>query len=352
MADARGRSGETVVLLVRHGPRRGRLANYGDDWLKRLSRTKPRLRRRVRVHETGAAQAPSLDDVAAVVFLLADPVRERYPECYAEAAEIARRAGQRGIRVVNPPEALSNTIKSVQARLWKAAGIPCAGCVPFSSPGELEQAIGTLTFPVIVRADLLHAQQFTFVCATAADVRKIATDQFAYPGLVLEFIDPRATHRAVAPESIWARYYHRCRSFVLGRRVLPAAIYFSADPIVSSTTSVWAGYKGRGRWLEPLAPLRGEHRRTVAADVAFARGPSPQPELMRRAANALGLEFGALDFALKADGSVVFWEVNPHPYIAPMRFNTLPLVRQFGWRTPRIYDAIGEFLGDLLEPAG
>jgi hypothetical protein len=352
MPDARAQSGDSVVLLVRHGPRRGRLADYGDDCLRRLARTRPPLRRRIRVHETGAAQPPSLDDVAAVVFLLADPVRERYPACYTEAAEIAGRAEQRGIRMVNPPDTLSNTIKSVQARLWKEAGIPCAGCVPFASPAELEQAIGTLTFPVIVRADLLHAQQFTFVCETPDDVRKIPTDRFAYPGLVLEFIDARATYRATAPESIWARYYHRCRSYVFGQRVLAQAIYFSTDPIVASNTSLWHCYTGRGRWLEPLALVRGDHRRTIAADIAFARKPSPHADLIRRAARALGLEYGAIDFALKADGSAVFWEMNPHPYIPPLRFNTLPLVRQFTWRTPLIHETIGDFLADLLESAG
>jgi hypothetical protein len=188
------------------------------------------------------------------------------------------------------------------------------------------------------------------VCATLDDVRRIPAARFAYPGLVLEFIDSRATHRAVVPESVWARYHHRCRSFVFGRHALPGAIYFSEDPIVASGTSVWAGYKGRGRWLEPMALVRREHRRTVAADVAFARGSSPQPELMQRAANTLSLEYAALDFALKADGGVVFWEANPHPYIPTMRLNSLPLVRQFVWRTPRIYDAIGEFVGDLLGP--
>src|SRR5512146_2158218 len=98
------RSGDGVVLLVRHGPGRGRLDNYGNGWLKRLARTGPDLRRRIRIHETGSGDSPSLDDVAAVVFLLADPVRELYPACYAEASAIAAAATARGIRLVNPPD--------------------------------------------------------------------------------------------------------------------------------------------------------------------------------------------------------------------------------------------------------
>jgi len=341
----------TVALLVRHGPALGRLQRYGDGWLERLGQTRPDLRRRVRIHETGSGATPSLDGVAAVVFLLADPVRELYPACYAEAAGIARCAAERGIRLVNPPDALSNTIKSVQARLWKEAGIPCAACVPFADRAGLERVIGTLRFPVIVRADLLHTQQLTFVCATPDDVRKIPADQFPSPGLVLEFIDSRATYRVAAPESIWARYYHRLRAYVFGRHVVQGAIYFSEGPIVASSTSVWAGYKDCGPWLEPLALLHRDHRRTIAADVAWGRSAPPQPDLLRRAATVLGLEYGALDFARHADGSLVFWELNPHPYIPPVRGNELPLVRRWGRRTRRIYDGIGEFVGDLLGAA-
>jgi len=342
---------ETAVLIVRHGPGRGRLQRYGDDWLERLGQTRPDLRRRVLIHETGSGLEPSLDGVAAVVFLLADPVRELYPACYTEAAGIARCAAERGIRLVNPPDALSNTIKSVQARLWKEAGIPCAGCVPFADRAGLEGVIGVLRFPVIVRADLLHSQKLTSFCATPDDVRKISADQFPCPGLALEFIDSRATHRAVAPESVWARYYHRCRAHVLGRHVVPDEIYFSENPIVSPRTSVWAGYtvhRGWKRWLEPRVLLRREQRRTIAADVAWGRSVPPQRELLRRAANVLGLEYGALDFARKADGSLVFWELNPHPDITPVWREDLPLVRRRGRAVRRIHDGIGEFVGDLL----
>lgn len=339
---------ESTLLVVRHGPGLGRLQRYGDGWLERLGRTRPAVRRRVRIHETGSGREPSLDGVGAVLFLLADPVRELYPACYAEAAAIARAAAQSGIRLANPPDALSNTIKSVQARLWKEAGVPCAGCVPFADRAGLERAIGALRFPVIVRADLLHTQQLTFLCTTPEEVRRIPDQLFPAPGLVLEFIDSRASYRAAAPESIWARYYHRCRAYVFGRHVAQGAIYFSESPIVASSTSVWARYKGCRPWLEPLALLRPDHHRTIAADVAWGRGPSPRPDLLRRAANVLGLEFGALDFARHADGSLVFWELNPHPYIPPVRLNTLPLLRQWGWRTRRIYDGIGDFMEDLL----
>jgi hypothetical protein len=288
--------------------------------------------------------------VGTLVFLLADPVRERYPECYAEASAIEQEAVQRGIRVVNAPDALSNTIKSVQARLWTLAGIPCAPSQRFETREDLERLTNSATFPVIVRADLLHAQQFTFVCRSPEEVRALPVDGLAYPGLMVRFIDSRATYVTVAPESVFARYYHRCRTYVFGRHVVPGAIYFSANPIVGSYTATWARYGGNGRFAEPLVWIRHDDRKIVAADVRFASSPPLQPKLMGQAANALGLEFAALDHVMLADGSVVFWEANPHFYMAALRDTPLPFARRIRSRTQRIHDAIGMFLADLLEP--
>jgi hypothetical protein len=341
---------ESVVLLVRHGPGRGRLDNYGDGWLKRLARVRPDIRRRVAIHETGSGKRPQLDRVVSVVFLLADPVRERYPACYAEASAIAREAEARGARLINAPDALSNTIKSVQSRLWTQAGVPCAPSQRFESSAELERLASSATFPIIVRGDLLHAQQSTFVCQSPEEVRALPADRIAYPGLMDRFVDSRESYLAAAPDSVFARYYHRYRTFVFGRHVVPGAIYFSTGPIVGSHTSTWARYGANGRFAEPLAWIRPDDRQTVAADVRFATSPALQPELMRRAANALGLEFAALDHVVLADGSVVFWEANPHFYLAGLRDALLPLMRGIPSRLDRVHDAIGLFVTELLEP--
>ena len=124
------------VLLVRHGPGRGRTDNYLDATLDHICRTDSALAARIVVHETGAPQ-PSLDGIASVAFLLGDPLRERYPACYAEAEVLAAKARDRGIRIANAPEALSNSIKSVQSRLWRAAGIITPEYRRFASYDEL-----------------------------------------------------------------------------------------------------------------------------------------------------------------------------------------------------------------------
>ena len=119
-------SGEPVrrqkILIVRHGKGRGRHRKYMRAALNHQRHNRPELFRRLIFHATGKP-TPSWDGVGAVVFWLGDPLREWYPACYQEAVRLADEARSRGARVVTPPEALSNSIKSTQARLWAEAGI-------------------------------------------------------------------------------------------------------------------------------------------------------------------------------------------------------------------------------------
>ena len=334
-----------AVLLVRHGPGRGRFLNYANAWVRHAERWRPEVARRLWVHETGQPE-PALDGVGAVVFLLADPLRERYPACFAEALRIADAARERGIRLVNPPEALSNTIKTVQASLWQAAGIPCAACIPYRDRPEFEAAVSQVRFPAIVRPDLLHAQQFTFQCDTRDEALAI-TQELRFPGLVLEFIDARQGWDRVAPGSLWERFYHRYRAFVFGDQVLAQALYVSEDPIVATETSTFRRYQGWGMLQSPLVRLRPWVRRAVAADIAYAAGPAHRPELLTRAVRALGLEFAAIDYALRADGTLVLWEANPHPAMPLWRHTPLPIARRMRRRWRAIHDGAVTYLGAL-----
>ncbi len=335
------------VLLVRHGPGRGRFANYANAWLRQIAAERPELARRIVVHETGRASEPSLDGFSAVFFLLADPLKELYPACYAEASRIADRAVAGGIRVVNPPDALSNTVKTVQARLWRAEGIPCAGCEPFADRAEFARAVSRVAFPAIIRPDHLHAQQYTFQCRTREDALAIPADQLRFPGLALEFIDCREGYARAAPDTVWSRYYHRKRSYVFGGRVVTQAIYFSDRPVVASETATIARYAGARAWQTALLPFRRWDREVLRADRAFASGEAEQPDLLRRAVRALQLDFAAVDYARLADGRLVLWEANPHPSMAQWHRQALAVPRRLRGRWKRVYRAAGDFIAEL-----
>jgi hypothetical protein len=179
------------VLVVRHGPDRGRLHGYLQEVFDAVARRHPDVAARLRFHETGAPP-PDLDGVAAVLFLLADPLRELYPPCYAEARAVADEARSRGIAVANDPDALSNTVKSVQAARWRERGIPTPAHLAFRDQHELEAVLGDVRFPAILRADELHAQEGMRLCRSAEEVVALPPDAIRYPGALAEFVDVRA----------------------------------------------------------------------------------------------------------------------------------------------------------------
>jgi hypothetical protein len=335
------------LLIVQHGAGRGRLHGFRQHVLDDMSRRRPVLFARTRVHETGQP-LPRLDRVRAVIFWLADPLRELYPEDYAEASEIARRAEAAGARIINPPDTLSNTIKSVQARLWQQAGIPCAPCEAFRDRAELEAVIARTAFPAIVRTDLHHAQEQTYVCATAEQALKVPVEGRLYPGVVLSFIDTRAGYEAARPGTIWARSFHKKRSFIYGDVVVPNHTLFADSPVVGLNRSVFRRYKGNRAVLSPLAHLRRWHRDALDVDRAFAEAAPEHRELFVRANRALGLDFGAVDYSTLADGAIVLWEINPYFSMPVGNKGFLAGPRRLAARNRRNYDAMETYFEGLI----
>jgi hypothetical protein len=332
------------LVVVCHGQGRGRQAEAARRILHRATANVP-WRDRLIVHET-ATQPPPLDRVAAVVFWLADPLRELYPDCFAEASRLAAEARRRGIRVVQPPAALSNTIKSVQAALWQAAGIPCAPAIAFGSAAELEALLPAATYPVIVRPDHLHGQQAAVLCAERAAA--VAAARGIGAGVLLPFIDTRAGYRHTRPRSVWARYYHKKRAFVFGEMVVPNHVFFSAHPICGRHRSTFARYDG-GRWRWSwTVHFRPAERAALAADLAFASGSGECHALLRRAVQVLGLDFAAIDYALDADGAPVLWEANPYFDLPDPESGAMPRERRLQARIAGFDRAIGGFLGGLI----
>jgi hypothetical protein len=322
---------------------------YGERTLDWIRRHDPALGSRILVHETGTGALPTAAAGAgAVVFWLADPLRERYPSCYDEAMEIADLAARRGARVVNAPAALSNTAKSVQARLWGQAGVPCAVARRFTDCAELEALLDEMTMPVIVRPDLLHAQEGVRFCGTRAEALAAVEPDAQCPGAVVPFVDTREGYRHRDPETVWAQFYHKKRVYVFGDVVMPVHVFFSASPVVAWAGSTFSRYQGWGSVVQWLAYLRRLDRAAVAADITFSRSGAEQPAVMRRATSALGLDAVAIDYSTFADGSVVLWEANPHPSIPGWRGAGMPLVRRTLPRVQRIYAETAAFFHSLV----
>jgi hypothetical protein len=299
------------ALFVVHGPGRGRQTGYLSLLLDTASESRPDLRARMRIHQTGNP-VPDLAGVGVVTFLLGDPLEDLYPQCYAEAVAVADQARALGIPMLNAPQSLNNTTKSRQGKFWRAAGIPCARSWSLTDSAMLREFFKTSPFPVLIRFDWGHAQQCAYVCWNRQHAAMIAP-RIRFPAAALEFIDVRGAWRAAAPNDIRARYHHKKRSYVFGDRVLNGQCHFSSEPLVSNFVSTFSGRHGRRR--ERVFAALGMHparlAEAIAIDKAYADAPPEAPELMRTAIAALRLDFAAIDYSTLPNGEHVLWEANP-----------------------------------------
>ena len=335
------------LLIVQHGRGRGRVHGFRQHLLDHIAREAPALSRRIVMHETGSPM-PDLGGVRAVMFWLADPLRELYPDCHAEAMALAAEMRRRGGRVVNDPAALSNTIKSEQARIWQAAGVPCAAAEPFADAPGLAAAVARVGLPAIVRTDWHHAQEATFLCRTPDDVARLPTDGRLYPGVALALVDTRAGYQRERPGTIWAHFWHKKRIHIFGEIAVPNHVLFAPSAVVGLHQSPYWRYRGRkGKVLEPLAWLRRWDREAVIVDRAYVDAAPEQPGLFIRATRALGLDVAAVDYSTLADGSVILWEANAYFKVGAK--GPAARLRRLGLRAQRLCDGMVRYIGELLD---
>ncbi|HET9063152.1 MAG TPA: hypothetical protein VFO62_07685 [Candidatus Binatia bacterium] len=336
------------VLIVRHGPGRGRDLLILPQIDEHIAKARPALRSRIRVHDTGAP-LPSLDGVVAILFYLCDPLKEHYPDCYAEAVAIASAARKRDIKLLNPPENLSNSVKSRQAELWQRAGIPCASARAIRSAADLEPAMAALGLPMILRSDDQHVQVDVRLCKRIKHVDE-AKHTLALPAVALQLIDVRNRWREAAPDSIMARFHHKKRAMVFGDTVLNNHVFFSRSPIVGQSSCTFMA--DRRRWWKILRGVgigRARWRDTLAADYEFFHSPPEAPDVMLRAVAALGLHMAAIDYASLPGGEVVLWEANPYVHLPPWHHAVLADERHIRERTGHQIEVVTGWLDRLAD---
>jgi glutathione synthase/RimK-type ligase-like ATP-grasp enzyme len=323
------------ILLVMHGRGRGRGRTF-LPWLFEEITKRPRLHKLIQVHSTGDAP-PALDGFGALVFMLSDPLYH-YPECEAEALSLSAAARALGIRTVNPPEALNNTVKSTQSELWRAAGIPSAQGAPAADEAALREVLERVRYPVIVRFDAGHRQDGIFVCLTKEAALRHVSD-VRYPAVALPFVDTRASWQQHRPDSVMARHFHKKRIMVFPNAVINNHVFFSALPVVGNRTSAFTA-ASKGESVPDLADM-------IAADIVYSLAPPERPKLMQAAVRALGLDFAAIDYACFADGKVVLWEANPSFALPHWSQAVLPEPRRLEARNPRYMAALLDFFAQL-----
>lgn len=306
------------ILIVIHGPGRGRDVPTGQVFMDRVRETDPAFAARIRFHETGAP-APDLSGVSLVTFWLGDPLKEKYPACFADAASIAKAAREAGIRVLNNPEALSNTAKTRQSAIWSQERLPSARARIVNRPSSLAQVCKELGGTCIVRSDVEHAQRDVIIIRSEADARR-AAKTCAFPVAVIQLYDIRAEYRAARadPSSLFTRYHHKARAFVFGDTVMPSHLFFAPDLVVGLSNCL---LKRESRPRRRVGHRFGYHRKLlgdmIREDQAYFDSDPLHARTLVEGVRALGLDFAAVDYSIRPDGTAILWEANPYFYLPP-----------------------------------
>jgi hypothetical protein len=340
---------EPLILIVRHRIGRGLSPHHMGPALRHLQQHRPDVHRRLVFHRTNKP-TPSLERIGAVVFWLRDPLRVRSPDCYAQAVRIAEAAKRRSIRLINPPDVLSDFGKSRQARLWRQAGIPTPDVERFETLESLRDGAARLDFPLMIRADEEHKQHGARVVNDRDALLNLTASQLVFPCAVSPLIDVRSGYRVTAPNSAFAKLFHKKRLIVANDAIRTKHTLFSENPIVCASTSLFAS-KGQFWGFESPFPLLPLHKECVAHDLAYWQREEEHSVLMRKACGALGLSYAAIDYSNLADGTPILWEANPVFAMPQLKDIMLPRRRRAAERIESYYGVIGKFLNELLATA-
>lgn len=351
----------SLLLIVTHGEGRAPKSRFMSAVLQHVRQAYPDLSRSIACHATGEA-APSLDGVACVFFALNGPL-EVHPACFSDAVVIEKRAEEAGIRMVNPPRALSNTIKSAQAKIWRQGGIPTPPHIVFENPEKLVASASTFSYPVVVKSDRLHQQKGMRVCRDKLELRRaIEAHELEAPIAIAPFIDTRRGFREHRRGSIWAEFYHKKRTFVFGEILHPRHVLFSREPIVGLKNCTLSSYKRRAkaertRTSRVLRRLFGDKRghavdcvaqQSILEDNAFFDAPPEEPLLLQKACGLLGLEVAAIDYSVGFDGEIVLWEANANFGLVAQKNYLLGEERKFSERRHRLLEDGQRFIQSLI----
>jgi hypothetical protein len=241
---------------------------------------------------------------------------------------------------------LSNSVKSIMSRIWRAHGLPAARNIPYSNMDELRAIAHQVPFPAFVRSDWLHGQQGMRLVRNQEELASLDPRKIPVPGCLSPFVDTRAGFRDQDPSSEFAKFFHKKRVWVMGDQVRASHLFFSASPLVSSVHGTFGHYRS----INPIRRLRGRLacREHVRLDREFFYRGEPHADLLLRATRALDLEFAAIDYSSFADGRIILWDVNPHFALELWPFDVLARQRRVHERHRACHDVLHEFLTTLL----
>lgn len=220
-------------------------------------------------------------------------------EGLVRAREIVARSSA---SVINPPERIIPTGRSENARRLgqldgviapKVATLPKSVLISAEGPAHLAQA--GFEFPLLLRAPGFHTGQHFARVERVSDLATAAGQMPSESVLAIQYLD------AAGVDGLARKY----RVMMIDGKFYPVHMAASRDWKVHYVTSDMTG----------RSELRVEEEKFLSAmlEVLGARAMAA----LKRIRDALGLDYGGVDFAVARDGSVLLFEANATMTILP-----------------------------------
>lgn len=235
-----------------------------------------------------------LKNYRAVAFFHRDPLKILYQREYLSAKYIEEYCIINNIPFINKPDALSNSVKSIQLKILKNKGFNVAECFPFISLDELT-SIDKSIYPLFVRYDAGHDSYGesmqgpfgNFIALKRAFSNKWFVDREHFCGKVaIQWIDTKFS------DGLYRRY----RAFSTRTDAVTGNLHISRDWYLHGDNAI-------------------RNQETENEQRQFMQGiySATEKEFFSKAIMALDLDFGAIDYSYDKNGEIIIWEVNPHP---------------------------------------
>jgi len=270
---------ERRFLIVRHADKYPDMYRCLLDWVERAF---PDVRARFELRLLPCRIRDWSSYVLHVPWLQ-DPVEDWTPHGHRQAMELAAQCDGRAIPVINRVERLSNSVKSVGARLIAGTGIRTPRIVPIENWAAFGETLGGLELPLLIRKDRGHGGP-TCLVERRADLERVPTARFLHP-IAVEYIDVQSPQDGL---------YRKYRYLAAGDRGVTRHLICGTH---------WEVRPGN----------RSINAETRHEELAYLNAPEPNHAALQRARRALGLDVVAFDYSYDRQGQLVVWEANPYP---------------------------------------
>ncbi|NQT16885.1 MAG: hypothetical protein HQ582_29275 [Planctomycetes bacterium] len=274
----RHRAAQKRFLVVRHSGKQPYRYRYFLDW---LAEEFPEVRARFELRLL-PCRIRDWAGYALHVPWLQDPVEEWTPWGYRQSLRVAAECDENGIPIINRVDRLSNSIKSIGARLMRRAGVRTPRIFTIDNVARFREDCGGLELPLLIREDRGHGKP-TFLIERASDLDRAPLARFSHP-IAVEYVDVQA------PDGLYRKY--RC--------------------MAAGETGVARHLMISNHWeTRPKSRVRTDATRDE--ELEYLNHSDPNRDALQVARRALGLDLVAFDYSYDRLGRLVVWEANPYP---------------------------------------